>query len=357
MYRDAIAEMAEQVKRAHDSAAPLSIIGGGSKYFFGRNARILDTCGPLSTAAVSGIVDYDPTELVVTAGAGTPLKELEAALDEQGQMLAFEPPHFGAAATVGGTVACGVSGPRRPYAGAVRDFVLGIKCINGKGEILNFGGRVMKNVAGFDVSRLMVGAMGTLGVLLEISLKVMPKPELELTLVSRSDAEQAITRMNELAARPVPLSGAAYQDGLLYVRCSGVGAAVERAAASLSGDPLTDGERFWHDLKEHRLAFFGDDRPLWRVIVPPATRMTGASADWLVDWGGGQRWFKSGKPAAEIRADANAHGGYAALFRGGAGDGEVFDALTLPMMGIHQRLKRSFDPRGVLNPGRMYSFL
>lgn len=337
-----------QTVRAAASGEPLQIVGGGSKSFYGRAAR----GKPLPVAGHRGIVDHEPTELVITARAGTTLRDLEAALATHHQMLAFEPPHFGAEATLGGTIACGFSGPRRPYAGSARDFVLGARIINGKGEILSFGGRVMKNVAGYDVSRLMVGALGTLGVLLDISLKVLPRPTAELTLTFNLSAEQAIAKMNACAARPLPLSAACHLRDTLYIRVSGSEETVRAAHAQLGGDRRTDGEEFWRGLREHQLDFFKTDTPLWRLSVPPAAPLAPLSGEWLIDWGGTQRWLKSNARPTEVWEAAAASSGHATLFRGGDRAGEVFQPLPAALARLHANLKRAFDPAGVLNPGR-----
>ena len=295
-------------------------------------------------------MSYEPTELVVTARAGTPLAEIEAALSEKGQMLGFEPPYFGEAATLGGTIACGFSGPRRPYAGSARDFVLGTKIINGKGEILKFGGEVMKNVAGYDVSRLMAGALGTLGVLLEISLKVLPKPAKELTLSFEMPADKAITTMNAWAGRPLPLSAACHLDNTLYIRLSGTEPGVRAASTKLGGAVVENGDGFWRELREHQRNFFQNDIPLWRLSVPPATPPINLPGKWLIDWGGAQRWLKSDAPANAIRQHAESVGGYVTLFRHDARNGATFHSLPAQLATLHQNLKRAFDPDGIINP-------
>lgn len=344
---DLTEELAEAV-RAAGSGEPLEIVGGGSKRFYGRTPRGT----PLAVGAHRGIVSYEPTELVLTARAGTPLAEVEAALAAHNQMLAFEPPHFGGAATLGGTLACGFSGPRRPYVGAARDFVLGAKLINGKGEVLSFGGQVMKNVAGYDLSRLMVGALGTLGVLLEVSLKVLPRPARETTLRFALPLEAALANMNAWAGQPLPLSAACYADGFLCVRLSGAESAVQAAARKLGGDEDAQGAEFWRRLKEHELEFFAGDGPLWRVSVPPAAGPMQLPGRWLLDWGGAQRWLKTPARATEVWEAAVRAGGHATLFRGGDRAGDVFQPLGPTLKQLHLRLKRAFDPAGVLNPGR-----
>ena len=336
----------ESVARAFADAAPLRIRGGDSKAFYGRRAagEVLDVAGH------RGIVAYEPSELVLTARAGTPLAEVEAALAGHRQMLPFEPPHFGPGATLGGTVACGLSGPRRPYAGAARDFVLGAQVVSGRGEVLRFGGQVMKNVAGYDVSRLMVGALGTLGVLLEVSVKVLPAPAHEMTLVLETDARTAIETMNRLAGRPLPISAACHAGDRLYLRLSGSESGVEAARVALGGE-TADGS-FWQALREHRLPFFAGDGPLWRLSVPPTAPPLDLAGPMLLDWGGAQRWVRSDAGEARVRQVADSAGGHATLFRGGDRGGTVFHPLAPPLAALHRRLKAAFDPAGILNPGR-----
>lgn len=349
---DASAELEERLLRAAAQGTPLDIVGGGSKSFLGRVTQ----SEPFDVSAHRGVVAYEPTELVITARAGTPLAEIEAVLADGGQMLAFEPPHFGASATLGGTVAGALSGPRRPYAGAVRDFVLGVKVLSGEGRTLTFGGQVMKNVAGYDVSRLMVGAMGTLGVLLEISLKVLPLPAQTTTLSFPLDAAAAIERMNAWAAKPVPLSGAYHEKDKLFIRLSGTAGGTAQALERLGGDVMEDGRR-WQDLREHTLEHFDSDAPLWRLSVPPATPPLALPGETLIDWGGALRWLKSECQGEEIRAAVGKVGGHATIYRHGDRRGEVYHPLTRPLLKLHQRLKASFDPRGILNRGRMYADL
>jgi glycolate oxidase FAD binding subunit len=355
--------LAERVRQAAAEQTPMRIVGGGSKHFYGRDAAA-GPGGPANTAVLevaahSGIVNYEPTELVVTARAGTPLVELEQALTAQGQMLPFEPPHFGVNATLGGTLACGFSGPRRPYAGAARDFVLGMQVINGKGEILRFGGEVMKNVAGYDVSRLLVGSLGTLGVILESSLKVLPKPTAEVTQRQTLNLSSAITRMNELARQPLPLSGACFIDDTLYLRLSGTAAGVASARVKIGGDEVEpeEGEAFWAALRDHQLPFFSparDQRPLWRLSLPPTTPPLNLPGRELLDWGGALRWLWSDATPERVRETATKAGGQATLFRRGNSSAEVFQALPLALARLHKNLKQAFDPNGVLNPYRMY---
>lgn len=347
--RDTRAELVEHTRLAVEHETPLDIVGGGSKSFLGRITRAKS----LPIGEHRGIVSYEPTELVVTARAGTRLAELEAALAERGQMLGFEPPRFGDTATIGGTVASGLSGPRRPYAGAVRDFVLGVEVLNGHAELLSFGGQVMKNVAGYDLSRLMAGSMGTLGVILSVSLKVLPRPLEILTLAFDVDADAAIEQLTRWSAMPLPLSAAYHDAGRLYVRLSGTPRGVDGAASAIGGEIDDDAGR-WQRLREHELDFFDSTAPLWRVSVPPATPPLALAGETLVDWGGALRWLASDESGEKIREAATSAGGHAMLFRRGDHTGEVFHPLPAPMLALHRRLKRALDPHGIFNRGRMY---
>ncbi len=339
----------ERIRAAHDSSSPLIIHGSGSKSFYGNP----DEGEVLSTRKFSGVVDYQPKELVLTARAGTPLAEIEALLAEQNQMLAFEPPHFGGGATLGGSIAAGLSGPRRPYAGAARDFVLGVRMIDGTGQPLRFGGRVIKNVAGYDVSRLMVGALGTLGLITEVSLKVLPRPAEEITLQLEFDEAAAILKMNQWAGQPLPLSATSWHAGLLTVRLSGAASAVRAAQARLGGEALGDAAAFWQRLRDQATPFF-DKRPLWRLAVKSTTPpMKLGEAQWI-EWGGAVRWLVSDRPATTLREAAKAAGGHATLFRGDAPADGVFAPLAPALLTLHRNLKQRFDPNGIFNHGRLY---
>jgi glycolate oxidase FAD binding subunit len=290
---------------------------------------------------------------VISARCGTPLAEVEQALAGQGQCLPFEPPHFGAA-TFGGCIAAGLSGPRRASAGALRDFVLGVKLIDGKGRLLQFGGQVMKNVAGYDVSRVVAGSLGTLGVIAEASLKVLPRPPAELTLQLEAPESRALELMNRWAAQPLPLSAAAWHDGLLWVRLSGSSAAVRAAAAGLGGSPLDDTQGFWRAIREHTHAFFASDAPLWRLAVPSVTPPLDLPGRQLIEWGGGLRWLSSGAGAVEVRQLARRSGGHATLFRAADKSAGAFAPLDPVLLRLHRALKSAFDPAGIFNPGRLY---
>jgi glycolate oxidase FAD binding subunit len=354
---DFVATLCERVKEAAARGERLLIRGGGTKDFYG---GALDGAR-LDVGAHSGIVAYEPKELVLTVRAGTPLDEIEAALAGARQMLPFEPPHFApeggsARATIGGTVAAGLSGPRRPYAGAVRDFVLGARIVNGKGEDLRFGGRVIKNVAGYDVSRLMAGAFGTLGVLTELSFKVLPQPAAETTLAFDMDETSAISQANRWAGQPLPLSGTAWEAGVLRVRLSGAQSALRAAKERMGGEDIGDASAYWRDLREHRLAFFAPGVPLWRISVPQTAESFQLGRPQLIEWGGGLRWVSGDLDAMMVRSSAERAGGHATLFRGGDKSVGVFHPLKPAILKIHRRLKAAFDPAGILNPGRLYDF-
>ncbi len=346
-HTDISKALVETVRNAVAARTPLAIHGSGSKRFLTGNIA----GAPLDVTGHRGIVSYEPTELVITARAGTPLREIEATLAEKNQMLAFEPPHFGPKATLSGTIACNLSGPRRPYAGSARDFVLGTKIINGKGEILKFGGQVMKNVAGFDVSRLMTGSRGTLGVLLEISLKVLPKPAQEITLTFQMGPDEAIRRMNIWAGQPLPLSATARSGETLYIRLSGSAAGVRAARTKLGGELLEKGATFWEELREHQQSYFKTDTPLWRLSVPPAAAPIDLPGQWLLDWGGAQRWLVTDTSAGSIHRMAESAGGTASLFRTSQPSATRNSELPEPARTLHENIKQSLDPAGILNPG------
>jgi glycolate oxidase FAD binding subunit len=354
-----IADLCARIRAAHESQTPLSILGGGSKQFLG-GAIVGEV---LNVGDYRGIIDYEPRELVLTVRAGTPLAEIEKVMDAEAQMLAFEPPHYGCG-TIGGTIAAAMSGPRRPYAGAARDFVLGARIVNGRGEDLQFGGRVIKNVAGYDVSRLMVGAMGTLGVLTALSFKVLPKPAAEATLQFEFDEATAIQRFNEWAGQPLPLSGAAWYQGVATLRLSGAVAGVAAARAKLGGQVMDDAAAYlyWRALREQQRDFFKTDAPLWRLSVPqtaaPLSLTNDFATDGFIDWGGGLRWVKSvgevsTAAATALRNQVAAIGGHVTLYRAQKKSVPVFHPLTGKLATIHCQLKAAFDPANILNRGRM----
>jgi glycolate oxidase FAD binding subunit len=339
---------------ARERKSPVYISAGGSKqHMIGRHCDATE----LDVSAHRGIVDYQPGELVITARAGTPLTELVSTLREHNQMLSFEPPLFAGRATLGGTLACNLSGPARPWSGSIRDMVLGVQLINGKCERLNFGGKVMKNVAGYDVSRLQAGALGTLGVLSEVSLKVLPRPQRTLTLRYAMTADEAIVTMNRRAGEPKPLSGSFWLDGHLHLRLSGAASAVDSTARQWGGERVDDGEQLWEALREMTLPFFAGDAPLWRFSVQSSARHAPEFGPTLIDWGGAQRWVRGEQQREQLDRIAAAAGGHAMLFRGGERSGEVRAPLNAVERNLQLRLKHAFDPDGILNPGRLYRWL
>jgi len=343
---------ADQIRAAAAEKRTLRLRGGGSKDFYGQSlaGEVLDT------RAYAGIIAYEPTELVITVRCGTPLAELEAALRAEGQFLAFEPPHFGPGATVGGMIAAGLSGPRRQAAGAVRDFVLGVRMLDGRGDDLSFGGQVMKNVAGYDVSRPMAGSLGTLGLILEVSLKVPPLPVAEATLRLEISQDKAIGILNRWGGQPLPVSACAWGGGELALRLSGAASAVKAACAAIGGESMKpeEAQGYWLAIREQTDPFFCTDKPLWRLSVPSVAAPLALPGEQLIEWGGALRWLASNADARTVRAAAADAGGHATLFRAADKSAGVFAPLAPALARIHRNLKQAFDPAGVFNPGRMY---
>jgi glycolate oxidase FAD binding subunit len=342
----------DRIISATRSGTALRIRGNGTKDWYGQelNGELLDT------TAYSGIISYDPTELVVTARAGTNLREIGKALAEKKQMLAFEPPRFDGLATVGGIVASGLSGPRRQAVGSVRDFVLGTVLMDGKGETLHFGGQVMKNVAGYDVSRLLTGSLGTLGLILEVSLKVLPRPFAQHSLQFVMSEQDALHQLNIWGGQPLPLSASCWVDGHLYVRLSGAQAAVDAAIAKMGGTDLPEAENFWDGVREQTHTFFSaQQQALWRLSLPTVAPPLALPGEQMIEWGGALRWLKTSADAATIRAAVAAAGGHATLYKGGDKSVGVFQPLAPAVARIHRNLKQAFDPAGIFNPRRMYT--
>lgn len=346
----------DEVSHAVASHTALTIRGGNSKAFLGHTAPA--DAVELDTRSHRGIVHYEPTELVVTARAGTALSDLTAALDGAGQLLPCEPPEFGGIATLGGAVASGLSGPRRPWSGAVRDFVLGCRLITAEAKHLRFGGQVMKNVAGFDMSRLAAGSFGCLAVLTEVSLKVLPKPRASRCVALEMAGSDALAELARWRRGALPVTGACYADGRLHVRFEGGEGSVRSALERVGGEPLD--ARFWIDLRELRLPFFSDPRPLWRLSLPNATPLMALPGDALLDWGGAQRWLKSDAPAATVRRIAAAAGGHATCYARAASSKQghpgasPFMPLSPALARLHHQLKSQLDPLGIFNRGRLY---
>ena len=344
----------DRVRAAAAAGSALCIRAGGTKDFYG-NTPVGETLDP---RAWSGIEFYDPSELVITARAGTLLADVEAVLAANRQMLAFEPPHFGANATIGGCVAAGLAGPRRASTGTthggVRDFVLGARLLDGRGHVLRFGGTVMKNVAGYDMARTLAGSLGVLGIIVDVSLKVLPRPRGELTLRLESSEAQAIERLNTWGGQPLPISASAWLRDGLWLRLAGAESAIAAACVRLGGEPVGTAmaEAFWRDLREQQLDWFRGDSPLWRVALPPTAEPFGVS-DSLIEWNGAQRWLRTDAPAARLRERAAHLGGHATLFRGGERADGVFTPLRPTALSIHRRLKAEFDPAGIFNRDRL----
>ncbi|MDD5392943.1 MAG: glycolate oxidase subunit GlcE [Thiothrix sp.] len=348
---DITQDLHEQVLIALDRQQPLTLVGGNSKAFYGNETK----AAALHTAQHSGIVAYEPSELAVTVRAGTRVQALEALLAANGQMLAFEPPCLSDASTIGGAVAAGLSGPARPWLGAVRDHVLGARVVTGHGKIASFGGQVMKNVAGYDVSRLMAGSLGTLALILDVSLKTVPKLAAEITLALEMPEADALELGVRLRQDAMPLTASCYFEECLYLRLSGASSTVRSATRTIGGEILPNPEQFWRALRNQTHEFFQQfDRPLWRLSFPPATqqisRLEGNS---LIEWSGAQRWIYSNIPVNLIRSIAEKHKGHATLYRGRLPGVSTFHPQPHPLLNMQKRLKQALDPQGIFNPGRL----
>jgi len=358
--RDISAELQQQVQSSIDLRSPLVIRGGGSKSFYGR--EITETSNILKMKNHLGIVDYDPTELAITVRAGTRLKDLEALLVTNQQLLAFEPPQFNAESTIGGVVAAGISGPRRAYTGSIRDAILGVDIINGDGKIVHFGGQVMKNVAGYDMSRLMVRSMGTLGAILSVSLRVQPKPKAEITFVIAASQVESLAYFKQWRMQHFPLTATAWYRDKLYVRLSGTAITLNAAKQNFETLPaatlLEDAPAFWQSIRNHQHDFFSEvTKPLWRLSLPASAPVIARfEGGLLIEWSGAQRWISSNVPANIVRGVAEKHGGYATLFTGQKLLPEVppFPILAPELFALHRSLKRKLDPQNIFNPGRLY---
>jgi glycolate oxidase FAD binding subunit len=359
MADPAVMRLIDQVQTARAQHASLDIRGGGTKAFYGETP----IGEPLDLTPLAGISSYEPSELVVTVRAGTRLADLEAALAEKGQCLPFEPPRFAPGGTVGGMVAAGLSGPARAAVGSVRDYVLGATMINGRAELLSFGGQVMKNVAGYDLSRVLAGSMGILGVICELSLKVLPVAVATRTLRFDADAATAIRRLNEWGGQPLPISASAWWDGTLVLRLSGAAAAVDSAQQRLGGEVILAemAAAFWTGLRDHGDEFFvgatkavESGAVLWRLSVPQVAPPLALAGEQLVEWGGAQRWLCTTLPGAQVREAARAAGGHAVLFRARDKSAGVLAPLSPALQRIQREMKRAFDPDGIFNRGRLY---
>jgi glycolate oxidase FAD binding subunit len=350
VQNDMTEQLQEQVSQAIKTGDGLIIRAGGTKDFYGCTVA----GNELSVAEHQGIINYEPTELVITARAGTQLKTIEQILLENNQMLVFEPPAFGNNATLGGTIACNFSGPRRAYTGAARDSVLGSKIINGKAEVLSFGGEVMKNVAGYDVSRLMTGAMGTLGVLLEVSLKVVPKPETEVTLMQNIKCEHALAKIHQWSLLPLPISASCFYKEVLYIRLSGLEKSISTAQQVIGGEIMSEADSFWYSIKEQTHAFFKNDQPLWRISLASNTSDLSLTGDTMIEWGCALRLLKTDMSQDQIQKVSDSINGHISLFRTSEKRDKVFQPLPKHLLQLHRNLKQAFDPHGIYNIGRMY---
>ncbi len=356
-HHDISEALQAQVSRAAASKEKLNIKGGNSKAFLG---LINPDAAVLDVSQHTGTISHEPTELVITARAGTRLEDIKQTLKAHYQTLAFEPPAYGHDATIGGTIACALAGPAKPYFGGARDYILGCTVLTGHGQILKFGGEVMKNVAGYDVSRLMTGAMGTLGVLLDVSLKVLPATSHTTTLISNATAEEAIEQLQALGGMGLPVTASAWHNNKMYTRLAGSAGTVAAAAEKLPGSESNEPE-FWLQLREHTLPFFTrpESRPesLWRISVPALTPPLSIAGEWLYDWAGMQRWLVSSADANDVRNACSAVGGNATLFRADKNmmqSTDIFQPLPVPLMKLHRRLKQEFDPEGVFNYQRLF---
>ncbi|HEX2790516.1 MAG TPA: glycolate oxidase subunit GlcE [Steroidobacteraceae bacterium] len=350
----ALQDLRRRVIDANAAKTPLRLRGAGTKDFYGErcDGALLDMRG------YCGVVDYEPSELVITARCGTSLSDIESLLARNRQFLAFEPPAFAPDPTIGGIIACGLSGPRRSQAGAARDFVLGAVLLCADGELLHFGGKVIKNVAGFDVSRLLCGSLGILGAITEVSLKVLPLPRTEQTLQFEMPAAQALESFNRWAGLPLPISASGWWNGQARVRLSGAPSALRAARTRLGGELLDAAlaDPWWRSLRDQTHTFFRDTDTLWRLSLPSSAPPVAGAGTQLIEWGGALRWCASDLPAAQLRALATAAGGTALHWRGGA-PGQRFHPLAPSVLAIHRRLKARFDPHRIFNPGRLIADL
>jgi len=353
--KDHIAQVAARVAEASKEGTGLEIRGGGTKRFLGNPP----TGEVLEVGDIRGIIEHDPSELFVTAYGGTKIDALDAALAEANQMLGFEPPMHGAESSIGGVLACGLSGPRRPSSGACRDFMLGVTMIDGSGEVLSFGGKVIKNVAGFDVTRLMAGSMGAFGVIVEVTMRVVAKPIKETTVSLELSEEQAALRANEIIASGLPVSASCWHSGALRLRLSGSEAGVKRSVDEIGGEVVReqDSDPFWKSIRNQTHPFFSPGRSLWKITTPPLADPIGVEGESLVEWNGALRWVSTDMPPEIVRKKADEAGGAATLFRAGAGLEDVRERFPEPpakLKELHQQLMKTFDPDGILNPGRIY---
>jgi len=349
-------ELKNSVQDAISLKSPLYIHGGNSKLFYGNivNAK------PLDISKHTGVISYDPTELCITVRAGTLLSDIERLLDSENQILPFEPPQYSPNATIGGAIASGISGPRRAYTGSVRDAILGVKIINGEAEIVSFGGQVMKNVAGYDLSRMMVRSQGTLGVILEVSIRLLPKPKGEISVCFDAKQDIALNYFQSSRIEQLPITASAWFNNQGYLRLSGseqsLASKLKTLKSNLNVSPIENSAEFWTDIRDHKHHFFGrDDKPLWRLSLPPASEeMAQIGDNQFVEWGGAQRWVNTNTPANIIQSSVSSRNGYATLFKGDIPEVSCFPKLNKDLIKFHKQLKHNMDPQGIFNPGRMY---
>lgn len=341
-----------QVKESIETRSPIFIHAGKSKLFYGNSVN----AKPIDVSEHTGVISYEPTELCITVRAGTRLSELEKLLTDQQQILPFEPPHYSESATIGGAIATGISGPRRAYTGSIRDAILGVQIINGKGEIVNFGGQVMKNVAGYDLSRLMVRSQGTLGLILSLSIRLLPKPANDITVTFEASQKEALNYFQELRTQHHPVSATAWFKNQVYCRLSGSAETLAFSQQQILGELLENASYFWQEIKDHKHQYFRQtDKSLWRLSLPPATdQIPGLEGEQLIEWGGAQRWMNSNVPANIIQSIAKTHNGFATLFKGDSPGTTTFPTLEEPLIQLHKQLKNNMDPHHIFNPGRIY---
>lgn len=354
MTNPLITEWSERIKHANQKKIPLRLIGSDSKAFYGHPCE-----GEVfELNANTGIISYDPSELVITLNGGTSLLELEQVLTEKNQFLPFEPPHFGPQATIAGCIASGLAGPRRASAGGTQDFVLGAHLLDGHGELLRFGGQVMKNVAGYDVSRLLAGSLGSLGVITQLSLKVLPIPDKEITVCLDLDQAKTLQTINRLNSLPLPISASTWYNHRLYIRLSGASDPIESAIKTIGGQLMeaTESQLLWSSIREQTHAFFTpkENKTLWRLSVPSVAQPLLEDHEQLIEWGGSLRWLHSDLNENDLRAQVEQVGGTATAFRSHQNINSVFHPLDPVLLTIQKRLKSKFDPAGIFNPGRLY---
>ena len=348
------------VKDAISNNSSLYVHGGNSKLFFG-NTVVNAT--PLDVSKHTGVISYDPTELCITVRAGTLLSDIEEILNTENQILPFEPPQYSTKSTIGGALATGISGPRRSYTGSVRDAILGVKIINGEGEIVSFGGQVMKNVAGYDLSRMMVRSQGTLGIILEVSIRLLPKPKNEITISIEGPQSFALDYFQSIRAQHLPVTASAWFDNQAFIRLSGSQKSIDYHQKKLTNEmkakTIENSTQFWSDIRDHKHQFFRlTDKPLWRFSLPPSSEeIKQINDNQFIEWGGAQRWVKTNTPANIVNNSAKSRKGYATIFQGNNPEIPCFPKLDENLMKLHKQLKRNMDPHGIFNPGRIYSSL